>query len=181
MLATFTPQHISAILHYRPTTGNQRRIHAISLLLLDTGLRIAEALQLLVSDLDFENLLINVKGKGQKQRLVPMSYELRKVLFRWCGDKKHLVFPNRNGTKYGQRDFLRDFKKMCKRLGIAGVRTSPHTLRHTFAMEYLKTGGSIYKVSRMLGHSSIKTAEKYLHSMTADLAEEHQRLTLLAG
>ena len=181
VLAPFSPSHIKAILHYKPQTGNQRRVHTIALLILDTGLRITEVLQLMVSDLDFENLLIKVKGKGQKHRLVPMSFELRKILFRWSASKKHLLFPTKYETRIRPRDFLRDFKKMCKRLGITGVRTSPHTLRHTFATEYLKAGGNIYKLSRMLGHSTIKTTERYLHLQTADLAEEHQRLTLLAG
>jgi len=79
------------------------------------------------------------------------------------------------------RNAQRDFKVLCERLGIAGVRTSFHTLRHTFAVNYLKAGGNLYYLQRILGHSSITTTEKYLRSLgIEDLKKVHDGLSLLS-
>lgn len=81
---------------------------------MDTGLRISELLSLSREDADLENMVLRVKGKGNKQRLVPMSLELRKLLYRQIA--KHpsaLIFSTRDGGRLSQRDVLRDFRKMC--------------------------------------------------------------------
>jgi site-specific recombinase XerD len=139
-------------------------------------------------DVDFDNLIIKVKGKGGKHRLVPMSLELRKVLFRWrqksldhLSHHSGLMFPTKYGTQLRARDSLRDFKKLCRKLRITGVRCSPHTLRHTFAVNYLRAGGNLFYLSKILGHSSVKTTERYLQSLQVeDLQAVHDRLSLLA-
>jgi hypothetical protein len=80
------------------------------------------ALSLQRSNLDFENLLITVNGKGNKQRIVPMGFELRKVL--WKYGKMHdfdRFFPSRHGGKLEYHNLLEDFKALCKKLGIAGL------------------------------------------------------------
>src|SRR5215216_7434682 len=98
--------------------------------LIDTGVRIDEALNLQRPEIDFDNLLIEVKGKGQKSRLVPFSNELRKVLWKWMKKHDHkYVFPVRDGGRMRYRNFLRDLKDLCIQLGIEGLRTSPHSFR----------------------------------------------------
>jgi integrase len=115
-------------------------------------MRIAEALRLERGDLDFDNLLIKVHGKGGKQRLVPMSLELRKVLFRFIGTSQSgPVFASRSGTRLGQRNKLRDFKAFGERIGaIRDVRCSFHTLRHTFALNYIGTAATCSGCSESL-------------------------------
>jgi integrase/recombinase XerD len=181
-LATLAPQQVEGIIHWKPTGRNLTRVHTACLTILDTGLRISECLGLARTDLDFENLVIHVKGKGNKQRLVPMSIELRKVLFRYCGKHAHArIFATRNGTRVTTRNFQRDMSVMGRRLRITGVRFSPHTLRHTMAVSYLRHGGDIYSLSRILGHSSVKTTEVYLRSIGIDdLKRNHSRLSLLS-
>jgi len=142
ILATLSSEQVERIMQWKPTGRNLTRAHTACLTILDTGLRISECLNLSRPDLDFDNLVIRVKGKGNKHRLVPMSIELRKLLFRYCGKHNHqLVFSTRNGTRVTIRNFQRDLGTMGKRLGITGVRFSPYTLRHTMAVSYLRHGG----------------------------------------
>jgi site-specific recombinase XerD len=181
VLATFSPEHVEALLTLKPKGRNQARAHVICSLLLDSGLRISEALNIRREQIDFENLLIRVTGKGNKQRLVPMSLELRKQLFRWLQRcPKDFVFGTRCGTKMTVRNFQRDFKAICVKLKITDVRCSPHTLRHTFAVSYLRAGGNLFYLSKILGHTSVKTTERYLQSLEPqDLQAVHDRLSLL--
>jgi len=85
------------------------------------------------SKVDFDNLLFAVQGKGNKEPIVPMSVELRKILFRYA--QKHtfeVLFPTRGGGRPEYHNVLGDFKDLAKKLGIGGVRVSFHTLRHSF-------------------------------------------------
>jgi integrase/recombinase XerD len=143
ILSTFTPEHIKALVHWKPVKRSDTRLHALTLTALDTGMRVQELLSLTRSDVDFQNFTLRVKGKGIKYRVVPMSVELRKVLYRYLA--KHnftLVFSSLHGRQLSKRNLLRDFKEVCAMLGIAGVRCSFHTLRHSFAVGYLRRGGN---------------------------------------
>src|SRR5271166_960936 len=86
VLPTFTEQQIRLLVAWKPTSTYQRRLHLLLLFLLDTGCRISEALTLRVREIDFDNLLVTLDGKGRKQRVVPFSFELRKAVFRHCKD-----------------------------------------------------------------------------------------------
>jgi integrase len=136
---------------------------------LDTGVRIDEALGLQRAQLDLENLLVTVKGKGEKHRVVPMSFELRKVLYRWLARHEFsLVFPTLQGRRQIQRNMLRDLKVLGKKFDMTSVRVSFHTFRHTFAVNYLRAGGNLFYLSKILGHSSVTTTERYLQSLGVD-------------
>jgi len=181
VIQTFSPQQIKALLSWKPRTFSDYRLHALVATLLDCGLRIQEALELRREQVDLENLLVKVKGKGEKHRIVPISFELRRVLYRWLGKHKFgLVFPTLQGREQNQRNMLRDLKDLGRRLSITGVRVSFHTFRHTFAVSYLRAGGNLFYLSRILGHSSVTTTEKYLQSLgVEDLQAVHDRLSLL--
>jgi site-specific recombinase XerD len=182
ILATFSPEQLKRIVQWKATTRAGTRLHLLAITAIDTGLRIAELLSLSRADVDLESLVLHVKGKGNKHRLVPISMELRRRLYRHLA--KHddpLVFNTRTGGHLSQRDVLRDFKKLCRKLAIADVRCSFHTLRHTFAVNYLRAGGNLYYLQRILGHSSIVTTQRYLGSLgVADLQAVHDRLSPLA-
>ncbi len=190
VLVTFSAEQVKRFVNFKPAPykGNwknqSRRLHALICLLLDTGLRIDEALSLTPKQIDFDNMVIRVKGKGNKERLVPMSLELRKILFRFLKnvDPPALVFTTRSGGKLNQRHVLGEFKLWATHLGITGVRVSPHTCRHTFAVNYIRRGGNLEYLRRILGHTSIETTQKYLESLgIQDLQRVHDRLTLLNG
>jgi integrase len=133
------------ILSYRPKTFIQWRVHAVACTILDTGCRIDELLTARIIDFDFDNMLLTVVGKGRKQRKVPFSIELRKLLFRFgqikerTGVRSDLMFPARDGGKWEHRNARRSYYCLLKNLGLP--QTGFHLLRHTFATQYLRHGG----------------------------------------
>jgi len=122
VLPTFTAQQIRLLIAWKPKSAAQQRLHLLTLLLLDVGCRIGEALSLHVSEIDFENLLVTLDGKGRKQRVVPFSFELRKAMFRYCKEftrkPESLLFAYRTETMLERRNVLRDVKRLCNRLGF---------------------------------------------------------------
>jgi integrase/recombinase XerD len=185
ILATLTPEHVQRLIGFRPRGKYKQRIHPLACLLLDTGLRIDEALSLPRDNVDFDNLLLHVHGKGRKDRVVPMSGEMRKLLWRWPqakGDDNSAarVFATRDGRKLGRRNMLRHFKILGARLRITGVRFSFHTVRHTFAVNYIRNGGDVFRLQRVLGHSTLEMTRKDVNLQTSDLQAVHERLSLLA-
>jgi integrase/recombinase XerD len=130
-----------------------------------------------------ENLLLTVYGKGNKERKIPFSFELRKVLFRYGQFKNRhgvdyeLMFPSRRGTLWSQRNSLRGLYLLQRCLGLP--KFGWHRLRHTFGTEYLRAGGEVVRLSKILGHTSITTTMKYEHLPTEDLQAPHSRLSPL--
>jgi integrase/recombinase XerD len=120
VLPTFTEQQIKRLVTWKPKGKYPRRLHLLVLFLLDTGCRISEALGVRVRDIDFDNLLVTLDGKGRKQRVVPFSFELRRAMFAHCKDlgPDHLLFASRTHTALGRRVVLRDVKLLCIALGL---------------------------------------------------------------
>ena len=169
VLATLTPDHVKRLLQFTPKGRNLKRAHTVTLLLLDTGLRISEALGLTWDRVDMDNLVLRVVGKGGKHRVVPFSFECRKLLYRWRQQtSSDLVFPTASGIVARQRNIGRDVKLLGQRVGITGVRFSPHTFRHTFAVSYLRAGGNVLYLQRILGHSSLEITNRYTRSLGED-------------
>jgi integrase/recombinase XerD len=190
VLATLSAEQVQRVIQFKPHGKNQHRIHAIACLLLDTGMRIDEALSLRREHVDMDNLLVRVHGKGRKDRVIPMSLEMRKVMWKWTrrGDERStsaarvtdLVFSTATGLKPEYRNMLRDFKIVGRKLHIEGVRFSFHTLRHTFAVNYIRNGGDVFRLQRVLGHSTLEMTRRYVNLQTSDLQAVHERLSLLA-
>src|SRR5262249_34688136 len=157
-------------LNQKPKQFDAWRLHVLVCLLLDTGLRIDEALTLSTVDVDFDNLLVTVFGKGRKERRIPFSFELRKVLFRYervrarqC-PRCELMFPSREDTPWDQRNSLRGLHILYDKLDLPTFGW--HRLRHTFATNCLRQGGDIVRLSVVLGHTQITTTQRYLHLLT---------------
>jgi integrase/recombinase XerD len=150
VIQTYSETHLKAFLSWKPKTWYDYRLYALLCALIDTGARINELLSLRREKIDFDNCLITLSGKGNKERIVPMSLELRKVLFRWLQKNEHqLVFPTRDGMKINYRHALRYFNNLCKGLGITEVQTSFHIFRHTFAINYIRQGGNVLYLQRL--------------------------------
>jgi hypothetical protein len=113
IIQTLNDDDIRRLLTVKPKRFDQWRLHALIALLPDTGIRIEEGLSLRLSGVDFDNLLVTVYGKGRKERRIPFSLELRKVLFRYIQIRgkqplrSDLLFPSRQGTTWDQRNSLR--------------------------------------------------------------------------
>lgn len=182
ILPTFSAADVKKFLAWRPKGFYETRLHVFVLTLMDTGCRNAEATGLLWADVDLDNLLLKLHGKGSKDRLVPFSFELRRQLYRWKQlNRWDLVFSGQQGQRLGRRNMLRDVKLLCKRLGIVPPARTIHAFRHTFAVNYLRKGGSVFHLQKMLGHSTLEMTRRYANLMTEDLQQIHQKVSLLSG
>lgn len=182
VLETLTDEQIQKILSFVPRTRVQRRMHTLAVLILDTGLRRNEALTLTRDHVDLQNLQIKVMGKGRKERLVPISPECRKVLTKWIirevPPDARFIFCGRKGEKLGDRNTLRDLKRMAARCGVWTIGL--HFLRHSFASSFVRNGGSVTDLQKILGHSSIQTTIRYTHALIGDLKVSTQRFSPIA-
>lgn len=179
--STFSDADIRRLITHAPKSWTRRRAWTLAILLIDTGLRITEALNLEREEVDLDTLAIRIQGKGQKVRLVPISTEGRKALFRWISRTEgHYVLGTRNGRAWSKRNAYRDLTGLCRGLGITAPRVNPHAFRHCFAVSYIRNGGDIYRLSRILGHTSISTTQLYLRSMGLEhLQEGHAKYSPL--
>lgn len=157
-----------------------QRNKAIIEVLFSCGLRVSELVNLKMSALYLDEQFVRITGKGNKERLVPISENAIKQLKYWFIDRSHMnikpgeedyVFLNRRGSHLTRTMIL----IMIKRLGAeAGIQKtiSPHTLRHSFATALLEGGADLRAIQSMLGHESIGTTEIYTHIDTHTLREE---------
>lgn len=176
-----TDEQVVRVINYKPTGTNESRVYVMLMVILDCGLRLDEVRKLKRSDIDFDNFLIKVyMGKGKKQRVVPFSQELRKTLFKWAatlGETAYL-FATKSGRLVSARNAQRDLRRLGKNCGVPTLAF--HLMRHTMATNYLKRGGSVTDLRRILGHSSLNTTMIYEHLQTEDMVHAQQSLSLLA-
>lgn len=150
------------------------RDRAILELLYSSGLRVSEVAALDIADLDIREGIVKARGKGKKERIVPVgnkaidalkSYLIERTLFRkkkTGPDDSAAFFLNRNGERLTDRQIRRIVVKAARAIGIDG-QIGPHTLRHTFATHLLVGGADLRTIQELLGHSSLSTTQKYTH------------------
>ncbi len=187
VVPTYTPEQIRVLIQWKPAHKNfyHRRLHLLILTLLDCGLRISEALTLHVRDVSMDDLLLLVIGKGSKQRRVPFSFELRKRLYKFVSDFQlapdTLLFCTAAHTMLDKDIVRRDVRLLCRSLGFEPPKSVLHSFRHTFGTNYVRKGGDVFRLQKVLGHSSLSTSRIYANLNTADLSAVHERLSLLAS
>jgi integrase/recombinase XerD len=154
------------------------------LLLFDLGCRISEALSLRLSDINFDDLLIRLSGKGRKQRIVPFSVVLRKALHQFIADfglkLEAFLFATRDGVRMSRMVAVREVQSLGDRLGFEAPCRTLHSFRHLFAINYLRRGGSLFHLQKTLGHSSLEMTRRYANLVTTDLQAVHERVSLLS-
>lgn len=134
MLATFEPRPDQAHPRLQTQGKNQTRAHVAAALILDGGYRISEVLGLAFDHCDFDNLVEKGRSKDNKHRLVPLSMEMRKVLYRYAvkhSNRGRPLFETRNNPQVTVRNFERDLKALGRKAGIRGIlyeTTSPSFL-----------------------------------------------------
>ena len=151
------------------------RDRALLELLYSSGLRVSEMAGLNVDDLNIREQLVKVKGKGKKERIVPVgnkaidvlkSYLIERVLYKKRKAKllgaDAPLFLNRMGRRLSDRQIRRIVVKYARGIDIKG-QLGPHTLRHTFATHLLLGGADLRVIQELLGHSSLSTTQKYTH------------------
>lgn len=147
------------------------RDKAILELMYGTGLRISETIQLRLEHIYTREHFIRVRGKGNRERVIPLGDQAKKYLEIYLRDVRSdlvknsdnsIVFLNRNGEKMTRQGLWKIIKGYGQQLGMAS-RLTPHTLRHSFATHMVEKGADLRSVQMMLGHSSISTTEIYTY------------------
>ena len=157
------------------STTKGLRDRAILELLYSCGLRVSELCELRIGDLFFGEGYIRVTGKGDKQRLVPISAMARERINLYLDYRKNrfrdeVLFLNNRGCKLTRVMIFTIIKQAAQRASI-DKKISPHTFRHSFATHLLQGGASIRQVQELLGHENIVTTEIYTHLNTDHLRE----------
>ncbi len=161
------------------------RDRAILELLYSSGIRVSELSGLDMGDINLRDGLVKVKGKGKKERIVPIgakaidairSYLIERMLLK---KRDAALFLNRRGSRLTERSIRRLVVKYARMVLLDG-RIGPHTLRHTFATHLLQAGADLRTIQELLGHSSLSTTQKYTHLDITHLVDVYDRAHPLA-
>lgn len=148
------------------------RMFALVEVLYATGLRVSELVSLPAAVAARDERFFVVKGKGNKERIVPLSAKARAAMRAWRALRDAVpahadspfLFPAVSGTGYLPRQvFARDLKALAARAGIPAAKMSPHVIRHAFASHLLQNGADLRAVQQLLGHADISTTQIYTH------------------
>lgn len=179
VIPAFNQEQLKATLDICDTSSSLGyRNYVMILLFVDTGIRVAELAGLKVEDIHTD--YVTVFGKFSKQREVGITTTTYRALWKYVHqyrkpvrvDEKQL-FLSFSGKPLGEKSIWHIFNAVCKEAGIENIRTSPHTLRHTFAKSWLANGGDIYSLSVVLGHNDIRATMNYLKDFQSTDARAH--------
>lgn len=166
-----------------PSKNNweEKRDKATLEMLYSSGIRVSELVGLNHDDMDFFGGLVRVRGKGKKERIVPVGQLALRCLKDYLDQKppkenlhavKRPLFVSRLGGRLTDRSIRRIILKYVRRTGL-GKEVSPHTLRHSFATHMLDRGADLRSVQELLGHANLSTTQIYTHVTTQRLKEAY--------
>lgn len=170
------------------------RDQAVLELLYSTGMRVSELVSRDMNDLDFKEEVLTVRGKGNKERLIPVGRPAIESLRMWLGQREQILigrlakkksvddkamFLNNRGGRLSVRSIERLVKSYGERAGISQIVT-PHALRHSFATHLLEMGADLRSVQELLGHVSLSTTQRYTHLTLDHLADVYDNAHPLA-
>ncbi len=153
------------------------RDKAILETLYSTGVRVSELANLKKSDVDFIGGSLKVKGKGKKERIVPIGEKALAAIRDYLSQRREsreFIFLNRFGEKISGAGISKILKKYGEKIGLREA-ISPHILRHTFATHLLNHGADLRAVQELLGHSNLVTTQIYTHLTTTRLKKIYQK------
>lgn len=167
-----------------PESREATRDHALIETLYGCGLRVSELIALQIDKVNFAQGYVTVRGKGNKERIVPMGQITADALTRWLeerestqalklkpGEENYVFTSPRTGSRITRVRVFKIVKQLAEAAGIQ-KEISPHTLRHSFASHLLEGGANLRAIQQMLGHESITTTEIYIHIDRSRLREE---------
>ncbi len=163
-----------------------RRDRAILELIYSSGVRVGELTGLNLGDVDLDQKVMKVRGKGKKERIVPVGRPALSALSAYLVKRKELIraraenyleapiFVNRRGTRLTERSVARIVEKYIRMSGV-NKRVGPHTLRHSFATHLLDAGADLRVIQELLGHESLSTTQKYTAVSVSRLMEVYDK------
>jgi len=173
--AVLTPEEVEQLLQTARSEAEQARTPAKRLatwrdfVMVQTGVlagpRVAELCSLAVSDIDLAGAVIHIRrGKGDKDRNVPIARRLLPALREWIGNRKTgYLFPGPKGKRLATRTFQVRLAELAAAAGIHRSKAHPHIMRHYFACSLLRSGADLTEIQQLLGHANLATTAIYLH------------------
>lgn len=186
IIRTFTAQEIKKLLSAFDTNDYfGMRNYCMMSLLFSTGIRKAELCNIRLDDINVTTELIRIRGKGQKERFVPIGRTMKRTLKAYLVQRDEFVKRNKRNSMYLYVSAHEDnltvngvggiFYKLKKALKIPGERINCHTWRHTFAKNYLLNGGDIFSLQKILGHAELESTKIYLNLNTEEMKQQHAK------
>lgn len=180
---------VDALIDRTKELSDGGRMATLLELLYATGMRVSELVTLPLTAADRNPAMLLVRGKGNKERQIPLSDPARKAIVAWLnvragalqeGEESRFLFPSRGKEGHLTRQrFAQLLKEVALKAGIDPARVSPHVLRHAFASHLLEAGADLRSVQLMLGHADIATTQIYTHVVpekVRSLVEDHHPL-----
>ena len=181
---TLDTDQVSRLLDIHTDTWHGQRDRAMLELFYSSGLRLGELVGTNLDDLSFDDNTIRVRGKGNKERLLPIGSRAVEAITAWLQVRPSLprgqlqdddaVFVSERGKRISPRNVQERVRQWCLTLGISG-RVHPHTLRHSFASHLLESSQDLRAVQEMLGHADIATTQIYTHLDFQHLADVYDK------
>ena len=166
------------------TTLLGARDRAILEMLYSTGIRVSELVALDIADIDLGSSVIRVRGKGKKERVIPIGpgavkavihyLDLRRSSLQTAKHDPDALFINKHGQRLSTRSVRRKLDKYLLEAGL-DLSVSPHTLRHSFATHMLQRGADLRSVQEMLGHQSLSTTQIYTHMTSENVKHAYEK------
>jgi len=185
VVSTLSDEEIRIILNSSGTSPTDARNQALFMILLDTGLRIGELINLKVEDVHMDEGYLKVLGKGKKERIVPMGNNAQKALQRYLfrfrpkpiNPVVQNVFLSQSSNPLTENSMKLMFTRLAKRSGVC--RLHAHLCRHTFATRFLINGGDVFSLQQILGHSTLEMVRHYVNLASSHIAIQHQKYSPL--
>ena len=188
VIPTLSEEQYRALLAQVDITSPQGyRNYTIILLLLDTMVRVSELTSCRMEDLNLEGRVLKVWGKGSRERIVPFAKTAQKALWKYISfhrpepqiPRNDMLFLTADGRPMTKNRVETIIKSYGRKAGIEGVRVSPHTFRHTGAVNFLRNGGDLFSLQRIMGHSSLEVLRGYVNLSQGDLNMVHSKASPL--
>lgn len=184
VIPTFSDSQLQQLLGLIDTKSAEGyRDYALILTLLDTAIRVSELCSLRLDNIWLEEGILKVLGKGNKERLIPIGKQVQRLLWHYINRYRpeptwvncDFLFLTRNGRPLNKDRVEKIMAYYGRKAGLKGVRCSPHTLRHTAAVRFLRNGGDVFSLQRMLGHASLEMTRRYCELADIDVKRAHMR------
>lgn len=188
VIKTLTPEQINQLLSaIDKTTPLGNKYYCIILLLVDTAIRISELVSIKITDIDIQHGFVIIFGKGQKQRLVPVSRIAMREILRYLdrfrqsngvNDSPYL-FPDTYGGPITINCIQQYLRRLAQKAGLGDIKVTPHIFRHTAATNAAAQGTNAFILKEIMGHSSMQTTMRYIHPQPDDLKAQHNMFSMV--
>lgn len=185
VVSTLSDEEIRTIVNVFSTAPTDARNQTLFMILIDTGLRIGELINLKMEDVHMDEGYLKVMGKGSKERIVPIGNNAQKALQRYLfrfrpkpiNPVVQNVFLSQSSNPLTENSMKLMFARLAKRSGVH--RLHAHLCRHTFATRFLINGGDVFSLQQILGHSTLTMVSHYVNLASSHVAIQHQKYSPL--